>query len=81
MDLSVLILGFAQQYPIIASIVFVIGLARVVNKPLFAIAHAVVAETPSKTDDQVLEAVEKSAIYKAISFVLDYVGSIKIPKK
>lgn len=81
MDISVLILGFAQQYPIVASIVFVMGLARLVNKPIFAIAHSIVEATPSDSDDKVLAEVEASKIYKGVSFVLDYVGSIKLPKK
>lgn len=80
MDISILIAQFAAQYPVIASIIFFIGLARLVFKPLFAIARSVTQATPSASDDKFLDEVESSKIYKAISFVLDYVGSIKLPK-
>lgn len=66
--------------PLVA-IILIIGSLRVVFKPLFALAYAIVSVTPSKKDDEVVKKVEEHKITKAILFALDYIASIKFPPK
>jgi hypothetical protein len=75
-----LVMGFAAKWPVVASILFVIGCLRVVFKPIFAVLHAYVAFTPNEADDAVLEKIEGSVVYKNALWVLDYLASIKIVK-
>lgn len=70
-----------NQFPVAASILMVLGIARVVNKPLFALAKAFVAKTETTKDDEFLVEVETSKFYKALCFILDWTVSIKLPAK
>lgn len=70
-----------EKYPVLTSIFLVIGILRAINKPFFAFLRAYVLATPSTSDDAVLDRVEQSQVYKAISFVLDWTTSIKLPAK
>lgn len=81
MDLSTVIVELMSKYPVAASVLAVIGVLRVINKPIFAIAHAIVEATPSKSDDDALAAVEASAFYKGLVFVLDWFASVKVGQK
>jgi hypothetical protein len=80
MDLSSIILGFAQQNPNIAALLLFMGVARTVFKPLFALAHAYVAATETPDDDAKLAEIEQSKIVKGLEFALDYVASVKLKK-
>lgn len=73
--------GFVAQYPVMASILVVIGGLRVVFKPIFTVLHAYVEYTSSPTDNVLLDTVEKSSIYKGVSWLLDFFGSIKLTPK
>lgn len=75
------IIQFASQYPIVASILMVVGVLRLINKPLFAFLNAVVVATPTTKDNEILKKVETSKAYQYISFLLDYLGSVKVPQK
>lgn len=77
-QITTLLTTFGGKYPIIITIFTVIGVLRVINKPLFAFFHAFVAATPSTKDDEILASVEQSKVYKAICFVLDWTLSIKV---
>lgn len=79
--IAALISDLAVKYPVIISILVVVGVLRAVFKPTFAVLHAYVLATPSKNDDAVLDKVEASGAYKAVAFVLDWVTSIKLPEK
>lgn len=70
--------ALAAKYPVIVSVLFVMGVLRAVFKPIFAVLEAYVAATPNKADDAALAEVEASGAYKAVQFVLDYVASIKL---
>jgi len=76
-----MILGFAEKYPVILTIAAVMGIARMVLKPLMSFLHEYVLITPSEKDDKLLESVETSSVYKAVVWVLDFVLSLKLPKK
>ncbi len=76
-----LVIQFAAQYPIVATILMVVGVLRLVNKPLFAFLNTVVAATPTPKDNEILKKIETSKAYQYISFLLDYLGSVKMPAK
>jgi hypothetical protein len=78
--IAAFLLGLAQQYPVIASVFLLMGALRFVLKPLFALAHAVVDQTPSTTDNQILDNVEQSTFMKTLYFVLDWLASVKVIK-
>ena len=69
-----------MQYPNISTVLLVIGVLRLVNKPLFALLHYITKQTPTVKDDQALEKVEKSLTYKVFLFTLDWLASFKLPE-
>lgn len=75
------IIAIATKYPVALTIIAVIGTLRVINKPAFALARAYTQSTESKSDDEFLDQVEQSKVYKTISFVLDWTASVKLPTK
>jgi hypothetical protein len=66
--------------PVIA-ILLIIGSLRVIFKPLFALAYAIASVTEDTKDDEAIKSIEEHKITKAIVFALDYIASIKLPKK
>lgn len=68
-----------QKYPMLVQVIMIIGVLRVVNKPLFTFLHAFAAATPSKVDDKIVGEIEQSKIYKMVSYVFDWFGSVKLP--
>jgi len=81
MDLSVYFLELLGKYPVLGSLVGAVGIARLIFKPLFTFLHQVVIATPSDKDDLLLGKAEGSKVYKWVVFALDYLASIKLPKK
>lgn len=67
------------QFPIASSLLMIIGVCRVVMKPLFALLRAFVLSTPTPKDDLLLDEVEHSKAYLALVWFLDYTASIKLP--
>ena len=78
--LSPLIAAYGGQFGIVLQIVAIIGTLRVVMKPLVAGVQAVVAATPSASDDVAVSKVLDSKIYKAVTFALDWIASLKFPQ-
>lgn len=70
-----------ERFPSLTALVAFMGMARVLIKPLMVFLDKVVETTPTPADDEFLRKMRESKIYKAIVFILDYVGSIKPPKK
>lgn len=73
--------SFVAQYPWAVMALTVIGTLRVINKPLFSFFRTFVNATDFTWDNAFLDKVEGSKIYKAVSYVLDWTASIKLPKK
>jgi len=73
-----LMISIATKYPQALAVLSAIGILRAINKPLFALARSLVSATETKSDDQVLDQVEQSKLYKGFCFLLDYLMSIKI---
>lgn len=74
------LMELAKQYPAMASGLMVMGILRLVFKPLMALLHAYVDATPNEADNAALAKAEESAVFKAFAFVLDYFTSVKISK-
>ena len=73
--------ALAGQYPVLATVLFIIGVARLVLKPLFSILRTIVEATPSASDNLILDQVEKSAPMRAGMYVLDWLFSVKLPPR
>jgi hypothetical protein len=72
------IINLANQHPIIASILILLGSLRLVIKPLMAGARLWTKSTESTRDDEILNKVEASWLYTAFLFALDWLTSIKL---
>lgn len=78
--MELVIIGMAEKYPIILTIVAIMGMARVILKPLMTFLHAVAEATETTKDNEYLAKAESSAIYKGLHWVLDFAFSLKLPK-
>lgn len=56
----------------------VVGILRLVFKPLMSAIEAIVKATPSKADDEFVAKAQHSPAYKAFTWFLDLFGSVKI---
>ena len=66
---------------ILAAMVMIIGIARTIIKPARALIGAIVEQTKTKSDDEMLAKVESSKAMGMIRFILDFLLSIKLPEK
>ena len=69
---------FVQAHPQLAVVFLVLQVSRFVFKPIMSVLDAYVAATPSLVDDEALNSFKSGKIYKAISFLMDYLLSIKL---
>lgn len=67
-----------EVWAILKSLATVIGFIRMVMKPIMTIIEKAVEETETEKDDVILEKILGSSIYKALAWIIDYLGSIKI---
>lgn len=75
-----LIAEMVMNYPSVMSVVVVLGVFRMVFKPIVTAYQAYVDATPSKEDDEKFEEIKKSSVYKSISWLVDYLMSVKLPQ-
>ena len=68
--------SFAQ---IISAVAVGVGTFRLFFKPLMEAAEKIILATPSKSDDEALDVVKKSLLYRAFIFLTDFLLSIKVP--
>lgn len=78
MDLIQVIFTTLSEYPAFTVFVSIVGILRVINKPLFTFLKVLTEATPSNKDNDILDLVEKSKAYKTFTFILDWFGSVKI---
>lgn len=69
-----------QQYPFLQHVVAVMIVCRVTFKPLFLILGKYVELTIEKDDNKKLHEVMDSKAYKMVAFIVDLLGSVKLPK-
>jgi hypothetical protein len=77
-QIALIIVQLAAQYPVIGSVLLIVGTLRLVVKPLFAAAHYYVAQTADPEDDKKLAAIEQSKPVQVLFFVLDWFASVKL---
>lgn len=75
-----LIAAFLGSHGLSIQILSIVGLLRLVIKPIMEIISAYVAHTESKSDDAFLDKIIKSSLYSKVLFILDYLASIKVKK-
>lgn len=75
-----LVAEMVMNYPNLMSVVVVLGVFRMVFKPIVTAVQAYVDATPSKIDDEKFEEIKKSSAYKSVSWLVDYLMSIKLPQ-
>jgi hypothetical protein len=75
-----IIIDFGQNYPIILSIVVIMGGARLIFKPVISGIRAYVTWTKTKSDDIILDKIEKSIPFKVLEYLLDWAFSVKTVK-
>lgn len=78
--MDLLLLDLVSKYPVVTSVIAIVGILRLIVKPIVSILESIAAATESKVDDIALEKVKTSAIYKGLVWLLDYVASVKLPK-
>ena len=71
--------GIAQDHPWLLAALAVVGFLRTIFKPLRLAVEKFVADSPDKDDDAKLEAVERSFLFRAFAWFLDYSASVKLP--
>ena len=75
-----LIIELATKHPIILSVIAFVGVLRLLMKPISEVLHKVVDLTESKSDNEFLARIEASKVYGWLMWVINYLGSIKVPK-
>lgn len=74
--------GLAAKYPLVTTLLAAVGFARVWVKPVCSILHSIVDLTPSKTDDgwwaTAQDFFTNNAVGKALAFLVDWLGSVKL---
>ena len=73
------LIDLSSKYPVIASVLMVIGVLRSVFKPLMSFLRTFVLATPSEKDNSILDKFEGSKFYAGIIYVVDWFTSIKLP--
>ena len=75
-----LIAELVMRYPSLMAVVVILGIFRAIFKPIVTAYQAYVEATPGKEDDEKFEEIKNSSAYKSISWFVDYLFSIKLPK-
>jgi hypothetical protein len=73
------VVQLVAKYTWVATVLLVIGIIRVCMKPVMMLVEAVIAATPSTSDDEALAKFEAGPVYKWILWGLDWLGSFKTP--
>lgn len=75
-----LILELLKTLPWFADLLMIMGVLRLIFKPLFTIIGTVVEATESKVDDSYLAGIKASKGYAIVVWSLDFFASVKMPK-
>lgn len=80
----VFITNLAAKYPVVATVLTIMGSARLWMKPVSSIVHQIVELTPSKRDDGALTAVlaffNENPVGRFLAYLFDWLLSVKIQK-
>lgn len=73
---------YAGQFGIVVQIVAIVGSLRIAIKPLMEGLRKITEATYWTTkDDEFIDTLESSKVYKTIRFAIDWLASIKLPKQ
>lgn len=75
------VLDFIAANPNLAGILVILGVFRAIFKPIMTLLHTYVESTPSKSDNEKLEKFKQTKTYQFLVWFVDYLTSIKLPKK
>ena len=76
-DAPTIVADLAVKYPILTTALMILGLLRLIIKPVMAAVTAHVQSTPDTTDDERLARTERSWWFRSLLFILDWGASIK----
>lgn len=79
--LTPIIEAYAGNYGLAVQIISVVGSLRLFIKPIMSIIEAYVLITPNKEDDLLPAKIKENKIYKMLVYSLDWLASLKLPKK
>lgn len=68
------------DFSVVSKILMIIGVIRVMLKPIMSVIQAFISLELSPGADSFLQKVLDSPIYKSISYILDWSASIKLPQ-
>ena len=77
--LAALLTGLASKYTWLVAVLSVVGLLRLIVKPMVTIVETVVVWTTTTTDDEWLVRVKGGRVYRLVMWILDWLCSIKVP--
>lgn len=71
----------AGKYGWLVQILTVVGVMRLMFKPIMTVVQTIINLTPSVSDDAFLAKVMDNWFYKAAVYIVDWTASIKLPKR
>jgi len=72
---------YAEKFPIIGKVIELMITSRIVIKPIMSALLTIYKDKPQFKFLSFSDSILESKTYKTVAFVLDYVASIKLPKK
>jgi len=81
MFLKPMIEAYSGQLGGAVQIIAIIGSLRLLIKPIMGLIEAYVLITPNKEDDLLPAQIKGNKIYKSVAYLLDWLASLKLPKK
>jgi len=75
-----LIESFVGSNGLAVQILSIVGIFRLVMKPASEVISIIVANTPTKKDDEFVSNLKQNALFKKFVFLVDWLVSIKIKK-
>ncbi len=69
-----------QNYPMLQHLIAIMVVSRIIFKPIFAILGKYVELTVEDNDNKKLNKFMKTKTYKMMAFIVDMLGSVKLPK-
>lgn len=79
--LQIAFIDFLASNPSLAVVLTIMSIARAVFKPACSLIQAYVDSTPSALDNEKWAAIQSNKTFKAVAYAMDFLFSIKIPKK
>jgi len=79
--MELILVEMIAKYPVVMSIVVIVGSLRLLIKPVFEFLIKVADSTETQKDNELLQKVMNSKGYSVVVFLVDYLSSVKLPVK